>query len=165
MTGKGRLSATNLASHQHLGCDLFLYNVYHGLENHNAYNSKDNPKISELSKAQFERGNDWEAMLFHWLDMEGLLLTVASGPLDGWDIREIIELDERSHFFIAGLRFWPPNVALKAAFKEAGSNPVEFGLAKPDLLEVSREEDGSWAWRVIDAKSSKAVHVRITLSS
>ena len=161
MMGKGRLSATNLAVHQHLSCDLFLHNIYHG-SHHLAYSDAthtDNRQPSELSKAQFDRGNRWESTLFQWLDREGLLLTVFSGPLDGHDIREIVDIDERPHFFVAGLHFWPPNDALREEFKKAGTSPVDFSLAKPDLVEILKGEDGSFCWRVIDAKASKSVQV------
>jgi len=114
---------------------------------------------AELSKAQFERGNDWEATLFSWLDERNMLLTVISRPLDGDDLRELIELDDRDHFFIAGLSFWPPKDKLNAEFARAGTSPVEFGLFKPDLLEICKEE-GTVTWKVIDAKASKDVKVK-----
>lgn len=72
MHGKGTLSATNLATSHHLGCDLYLHHAYHGSDLAKGRLSLP----SELSKAQFERGNDWESTLFTWLDEEGLLLTV-----------------------------------------------------------------------------------------
>jgi hypothetical protein len=155
-----RLSATNIAAHHHLSCDLFLHNVYHGSPSL----STGNPP-SELSKAQFERGNDWEAKLCSWLDAEGLLLTVLSRPLTADDLREIIDIDERSHFYIAGLTFWPPREALAAEFLRAGTNPVEFGLFKPDLLEITRSDDGSVNWKIIDAKASKEVKVNALYNS
>jgi hypothetical protein len=176
---KGWLTATNLATHQHLRCDLYLHNVYHDRRQRNRHSltvdgnilnvgAKANaskytitakrPITSEFSKAQFDRGNEWEANLFQWLDKTGLLLTVSSGPLQGHDIWKIVDLDERLHFFVAGLEF-SPNHALREGFRKAGMGWVEFGMAKPDLLEIKRWEDRSFTWRVIDAKASKVVKV------
>lgn len=155
MSGKGTLSATNLASAYHLGCDLYLHHVYHRSD---IQNSQLNSP-SELSKAQFERGNEWEAALFRWLDDENLLLRVGSGPLDGGEILEVIQFDERDHFFVTGLSFWPPKKALATKFSAAGTQPIYFGLAKPDLIEVTRNNDGSITWKVIDAKAS--THMKV----
>lgn len=155
MRGKGTLSATNLASAHHLGCDLYLHNAYHGSDL--VKNRLNAP--SQLSKAQFERGNDWEATLLHWLDDEGLLLTVLSTSLEASEIEEIIQFDEREHFFVAGLSFWPPKEALAAEYSKAGTIPVEFGLAKPDLVEITRQQNGSIIWKVIDAKASQEIKV------
>jgi hypothetical protein len=89
-----------------------------------------------------------------------MLLTVMAPPLDGDDLRDLIMLDERDHFYIAGLSFWPPKDKLAAEFARAGTTPVEFSLFKPDLLEIIREEDGFITWRVIDAKASKGIKVK-----
>ncbi|KAJ7209787.1 hypothetical protein GGX14DRAFT_364698 [Mycena pura] len=153
-----RLSATNLAAYHHFTCDLYLYNVYHyrGVAR--------NADLPELSKANLERGLDWEqSCLFPFLDRGDLLLTVPSTPIDGNALSANIEADDRDHFFVAGITFWPPP-ELKQRFLSAGSDPVDFGLAKPDLLEITRTATGI-VWKVIDAKSSKAVktshHVQI----
>ncbi|RDB25120.1 hypothetical protein Hypma_007621 [Hypsizygus marmoreus] len=160
MSSKASLSATNLAVHHHLNCDLYLHNVYHSQPRLQS-GFQDVP---ELSKAQFQRGNDWEESLFAWLDHENLLLRVPSAPVDPDCLLENIQADNRNHFFIAGLTFRPPHDALKARFVEAGTEPIIFGLAKPDLLEIIRIEAGV-RWRVIDAKASAGVktshHVQI----
>jgi len=39
-----------------------------------------------------------------------------------------------------------------------GNRPVNFGLAKPDLVEVVHREN-KIVWKVIDGKASKAVKV------
>jgi hypothetical protein len=154
-----QLAAANLATHHHLDCDLFLHNVYHGSPSLSSGNAP-----SELSKAQFERGSDWEAKLLSWLDAEGLLLTSPSRPLTADDLHEIIGADKRSHFYIAGLSFQPPRDALASEFSRVGTTPVEFGLFKPDLLEITRSDDGGYVnWKVIDAKASKGV--KVTTSS
>ena|SRR5882762_800920 len=149
------LSATNLASAHHLGCDLYLHHAYYGFETQR--NRVSTP--SELSKAQFARGNDWESTLFRWLDEEGLLLTVHSRALEADEIFEILQFEERDHFFVAGLSFWPPKDALAAEFLKAETQSVAFGLAKPDLVEFTRGQDGSITWKVIDAKASPAMKV------
>ncbi|KAF8963694.1 hypothetical protein BDZ97DRAFT_1819948, partial [Flammula alnicola] len=70
----------------------------------------------------------------------------------------------RSHFFITGLSFWAPQAKLTERFVQARTEPLNFGLAKPDLVEIKRTGD-SVQWRVIDAKASKQVktshHIQI----
>lgn len=153
----GSLSATNLANHHHFHCDLYLHYIYHGTDA-NIPGASNKP--SELAKAQFERGLDWEASLYGWLDAQDMLMTVESGLLDASALQELIEIDERSHFFITGLQFWPPNEAFAKRYAEHEQEPVKFGMAKPDLLEVRKQNDRSTTWRVVDAKSSKEVKVR-----
>lgn len=75
-------------------------------------------------------------------------------------MQEVIEIDERDHFFVTGLVLKPPDAAFKAFFRANGHNPVQFSIAKPDLLEVRKEKDGTIRWQVIDAKSSSNVKVR-----
>lgn len=166
--GKHSLSATKLAIHHHLKCDLFLHNSYHGHEI-GSFRKKSGKikesKVGELVKAQFKRGNAWEKALFAWLDAQGLLLHVhSSGPLEPSEIKDIISFDERPHFFIAGLYFKPPSDAFAGRFAGNGFTPVEFGIAKPDLLEVKRA-NGKTQWQVIDAKASKEVKVRKTYAA
>jgi hypothetical protein len=180
MTHEGRLTATNLATHQHLGCNLYLHNVYHNHRQRNRHSSTDGGNIlsvgakvnasentnkakrptSELTMAHFDRGNEWEAYLFQWLDRKGLRLPMPSDPKQGHNICEIVNRDKRLHFFISGLEFWPNDV-LQEEFPKTGMGPVQFGLAKPDLLEIERSENGSFMWRVIDAKASKVVKVNV----
>ena len=156
MSRKGTLSATNLAIYHHLSCDLYLHNVYHG-----PAGPRPTSTSSEILKAQFERGTDWESLLFSWLDKGCLLLrvlTVPSIPLQANKLREDIQADGRMHFFIAGLTFWPPKEALKAHFLENGTECVNFGLAKLDLLEIILGDDGCITWKV-EVKASNVVKV------
>ena len=155
------LSATNLANHHHFHCDLYLHYIYHGTEDAPS-STASGP--SELAKAQFERGIDWETGLYKWLDDQELLLTVESGVLDVLALQTLIEYDERDHFFITGVAFWPPNDAFAERYDREGNVPVKFGLAKPDLLEVRKTQDGTVLWRIIDAKSSKEMKVSIDLA-
>ena len=154
MSAKNTLSATNLALYHHYNCDLYVHNVYN--DNRRKSTRQDPP---EISKAHFKRGNDWEAFLFSWLDENDLLLTIPSMPVNGSDLIENLLADGRDHFFLAGLSFWPPNDELKIKFFEAGVEPINFGLAKPDLLEFTRTSEGLFTWKVIDAKASNAVKV------
>ncbi|KAJ7647709.1 hypothetical protein FB45DRAFT_987359 [Roridomyces roridus] len=151
-----RLSATNLAAHHHLNCDLYLHNVYH-----RRGTPSEAKEPSPLQEAAFERGLDWEACLLPFLDEQDLLLTIPSNPIDADALSANLEADDRDHFFVAGLTFWPPE-QLKQKFGAA--IPVNFGLAKPDLVEITRTPHGI-TWKVVDAKASKAVktshHVQI----
>jgi hypothetical protein len=152
------LSATNLAVHHHLNCDLYLHYVYHGSPGSDADGDTTHGPSALLS-AQFERGLEWERRLFKWLDDSDLLLTILSPVTDGLALRTTIECDERTHFFIAGLAFWPPNDAFAQTYDYHGLDAVRFGLAKPDLVEIQRRANGVILWRIIDAKSSKAMKV------
>lgn len=156
MSPKRSLTATNLAVYQQLDCDLYIHNVYNGSGGSAAHTGTASP--SELSKAHFKRGLDWEACLYSWLDRSRLLLKVPAIPLDPYSLLENILADDRKHFFITGLSFWPPQTELAARFSSFGNEPLTFGLAKPDLLEIRQTDKGIY-WRVIDAKASKHVKV------
>ncbi|EIN06560.1 hypothetical protein PUNSTDRAFT_24760, partial [Punctularia strigosozonata HHB-11173 SS5] len=165
------LSATNLATYHHLQCDLYLHSVYHRAPVSALTANKDGkghtpaPRPGATSRAHFSRGLKWEHDLLHALDRANQLLTILSVPVPHDGLIATIDCDERDHFYIANASFWPPQRALDALYAQAGiSNPVRFGLAKPDLIEVKRAE-GVTTWRVIDAKSSASVktahHVQI----
>ncbi|KAJ3748603.1 hypothetical protein DFH05DRAFT_580966 [Lentinula detonsa] len=164
MNGKGSFSATDLARYHHYNCELFIYNTYNGVENPRAHIDQAHDSPTMLDAAQFKRGNDWEAHLLTWLDEENLLLTVPSHPLKGEDFVENVLADERDHFFVSGISIMPPQEHFDEMYRKAGLEPVKFGLAKPDLIEVVRSQDGVM-WKVIDAKASRAVktshHVQI----
>ncbi|KAF9529718.1 hypothetical protein CPB83DRAFT_868907 [Crepidotus variabilis] len=164
MNTKRSLTATNLAVYQHLNCDLYIHNVYHGAVASAANPGSGSASPSELAKAQYKRGLDWESSLYTWLDESNLLLKVPSLPSDGETLLENIFADDRKHFFVTGLTFLPPQAKLSKKFEAAGTTPLTFGLAKPDLLEIKRTTDGI-EWRVIDAKASRNVksshHIQI----
>lgn len=167
MSRNASLSATNIAVHHHLNCDLYVHNVYwQGTSRPNPDFKSTVPKHkldSELLRAQFKRGTDWEDNLDRWLDDSDLLLRVPTVPLEIDTLIENIQADERDHFFIANLTFFPPQDNLNKKFHEIGSTPVKFGLAKPDLLEITRISGGV-KWKVIDAKASKTVKVSYRLA-
>lgn len=155
------LSATNLAIHHHLNCDLYIHYIYHGCKPDEVQDGTPGPYsgFSELVKAQFERGLDWERKLFKWLDDQDMLLTILPALTDANTLLTIIDFDVRDHFYIAGLAFKPPNETFEMTYARNDKTPVQFGVAKPDLLEIKRQEDGTILWRVIDAKSSKSMKV------
>lgn len=153
------LTATNLAEHQHRQCDLFIHKTYHNQPSTPPSSNKPRHGPPELVKAQYQRGMDWEGILFSWLRESDLLLRVPSIPLESEHLLENIQLDERRHFFISGLNFIPPQDELNNIYEELGETHVAFGLAKPDLLEITKTTGGI-QWRVIDAKASKFVKVR-----
>lgn len=156
MDGKHSLSATNLSVYQHLNCNLYIHNVYNG-SSQGTPDTTSSP--SELTKAQCQRGLDWETSLYSWLGRSHLLLKVPSIPLEASSLLENIQADDRNHFFITGLSFWPPQARLAEMFAHTQTEPFNFGLAKPDLLEIKRTNDGVITWRVLDAKASKHVKV------
>lgn len=165
--GKKSLSATNLAIHHHLQCDLYLYNTYNGSQHLDDHNDAAGAQFgsdvtSTITAAHLSRGNDWETKLLSWLDKKCLLVRVASSALEGDDLQALVDctLDEREHFFISGLALKPPSKALQRNFQEHGNahQSVQFGVAKPDLLEI-KFEDGIVKWQVIDAKASDSVKV------
>lgn len=148
-----------MAMHHHLQCDLFLYNSYHGIQDRSQEGNNSRFSTPKLLKATFSRGEQWECRLLSWLDRKDLLLRVTGSVLEGQDIQEIIELEEREHFFISGLAFRPPNADFESSFQVNGQLPIRFSTVKPDLVEIRREESGFVRWQVIDAKSSSNVKV------
>lgn len=152
------LTATNLAQYHHLNCDLYIHNVYHK-HPEPAPERFSYPKSRLLLTSQYERGIDWETTLYSWLDESDLLLKVPGLPLQADVLLENILADERDHFFITGITFNPPKHQLQELFFRAGTEQVNFGVGKPDLLEIVRDERGI-TWTVIDAKASKAVKVK-----
>ncbi|TEB37698.1 hypothetical protein FA13DRAFT_1621598 [Coprinellus micaceus] len=155
------LSATNLAAYHHLNCDLYLHHVYHKHTQPTTPEGFDRSGDQLLVESQYQRGLNWEATLYSWLDQSDLLLKVPGLPLQADVLLENILADEREHFFIAGITYSPPQHRLQELFFRAGTEPVEFGTGKPDLVEIRRDGHGI-TWKVIDAKASKAVKARST---
>lgn len=154
------LSATNISSYHHYKCDRFLYNTYYGETSRRGVT-----EMSAVLEAQLKRGNKWEAELFSWLNEQNLLAQVVSSVLDATDIQAVIESDERNHFYIAGLHFFPPIEAFKKEYEKNGTRMPQFSIAKPDLLEIWRSEDGSYYWQILDAKASLNTKVSLTFDT
>lgn len=152
------LSPTQLAIYHHNHCELYLWNAYQS--NKRQLGSSKEPDA--LTKAQFERGNDWEKLLVTWLDNEGLLLTVGGPTLSGQDVLSILDFEDRTHFFVHGLKFQSPNFGEDFKRYGNGSKSVKFGTAKPDFIEFTRDK-GRLIWRVVDAKASKKAKVDLLL--
>jgi hypothetical protein len=156
-----RLTATNLAVYHHNHCELYLWNTYRGKPALFRKDVADEP--APLTKAHFERGNEWERSLISWLDREGLLLALGAPLLTGEDLTSLVQLEERNRFFVYGLKFQSPNFDEDFERYGNGSRRVNFGVAKPDLVEFTRTEDGHFLWQVVDAKASKRAKVFISL--
>jgi hypothetical protein len=152
---KASLSATNIAAYHHLNCDLYLWNTY----NEPVAQTDSPQETSEISRAQFHRGLEWESTLFAWLDESNMLIRVPPSPMEAEILMENILADDREHFFIAGLCFWPPYQQLAERYQALGVQPVKFGVGKPDLVEITRQGDRA-IWKVVDAKASRGVKVR-----
>ncbi|PPQ71223.1 hypothetical protein CVT26_011001 [Gymnopilus dilepis] len=146
------LSATNLGVFQHLDCELYIHKAYHNPRR--AFDAI-GPRKSE-EKAVFQKGLDWESHLLTFLDDSNMLLRIPTRLVDGRTLLENILAEDRPHFFISGIAFRPPREKLQADFDRYKSPPLEFGVAKPDLLEVTKTDEGL-LWRIIDAKSSNFV--------
>lgn len=153
------LSPTDLAAYHHLNCDLYLHNAYYRkVRPTTILETPERPRGQPLAASQFKRGLDWESTLYSWLDDSGLLLTVPGIHIQADVLLENILADERNYFFITGITFPAPQHGFRQRFAAAGVEPVNFGVAKPDLLEVRRGEAGI-VWKVVDAKASKTVKV------
>ena len=161
---KGTISATNLAAYHHYQCDLYLYNTYHGPrvvvadEGQRNHQGRGNT-TSAITGARLSRGVDWESTLLDWLDKQDLLVRVSSGALDAAELKSLIELilDEHEHVFITGLALRPPESVFQVFFDKFKTRPVKFAVAKLDLLEIKRDQNGLMKWQVIDAKASTDV--------
>lgn len=153
----GHLSPTNLATFHYNHCELYLWNAYNSQHTDIKGSSNPNP----LTNAQFERGVDWEDSIVSWLDAQGLLLSLSGPILTGDNIVSILQLEDRERFFVYGLKFQSPSFEEEFDKRLNGSRVVNFGVAKPDLVEFRRSADNRLTWKVIDAKASKKAKVEI----
>jgi hypothetical protein len=111
--------------------------------------------------AQFQRGLDWKAFLFHRLSLLDQLVCVdPSMPKTAIEIRDIIlqaTASANSTKYVVNLTFQSPSFTQELL--QYGSSPsgVAFGVVKPDILKVTRGDDHEIVWEVIDANSSSAL--------
>jgi hypothetical protein len=152
------LSPTNIATYYHNNCQLYLHNTYHrALDG----GEKKQTETSPLVAAQFQRGLDWEDSLFHRLSsLDQLVRVDSSVPKTAIEIRDIIleaAASANSPKYIVNLAFQSPSFTQELL--QYGSSPsgVTFGVAKPDILKITRRDDHEVIWEVIDAKSSSAL--------
>lgn len=148
------VTATDIGSFYHLSCQLALWKTFHN--GHQP--GRGGRRISEITRATFTRGDEWERIVVRRLEEQNLILRhSASVPFDSE-----VENDPRNHFYVIGGSFRRENL-FKNEYISRGFQQVTFGTIKPDLIEVfKRVEDGKLIveWRVIDVKSSKAMKVR-----
>ena len=149
------LSATQLAASHHTACDLQLWKQYH------ADSSPINrPEPTSIAQAHFARGRSWEEHLLRSLEARGVLVRLDERQvLDGAQLASIMRTEgmKRPRVYLSGVAFRP---ALEERYRSAGREPVRLGVAKPDLIEITRD-GSSLVWHVIDAKSSANVKARM----
>ncbi|KIM22774.1 hypothetical protein M408DRAFT_279472 [Serendipita vermifera MAFF 305830] len=152
------LSPTNVATYYHNQCHLYLHNAYHRPHDIIKATPKD---VSPLSAAQFQRGLEWESRLFRWLEVQNKLvrLDATSPPKTAAQIRDLFvetgnALDVESSRYIVNLTFKSPAFEHELGLVKGSRLPVAFGVAKPDLVKITRVSKDVIEWEVIDAKAS-----------
>lgn len=152
------LSPTNIATYHHNNCQLYLHNTYHRTLDGG---EKKQIEPSSMTAAQFQRGLDWEDSLFRTLSsLDKLVRVDPSVPKTAIEIRDIIleaGASANSTKYIINLTFQSPSFTQELL--QYGSSPsgVAFGVAKPDILKITRHDDHEIIWEIIDAKSSSAL--------
>jgi hypothetical protein len=161
------LSPTRLAIYHQNHCDWYLHQSFHRLASGPAREvatapSGDPSEVAApaITTAHFQRGIEWEARLFDHLERRGQLLRLPPQITTHEQIRHIIieSVSVKNICYISNVIFQSPSFEEELA--KFGSAPLPhrlFGIAKPDLIQVSRLETGEIAWEVIDAKSSTCI--------
>ena len=150
------LTASNLNSFFHFGCQLELWKSFH--EGHRPGLQEPPPPIS---RAHISRGHQWEKRLVHRLNAQNLILKISKRT----SFQAQVEGDPRDHFYVVNSEFKDRNI-FRNEFLARKTAPVTFGSFKPDFIEVwKRLEEGRLVieYHVIDAKASYALHVRFSL--
>src|SRR5271169_6876680 len=146
------LTASNLKSFYHFGCQLELWKSFH--EGH-LPKKRDPP--SSISMAHIKRGYRWESLLVKQLNEQNLILRFSNGT----PLLSQIEKDPRDHFYIINASFKDKDL-FKREFLARGVTPVAFGSLKPDFIEIwkrVKNEKRIIEYHIIDAKASKSVQV------
>jgi hypothetical protein len=152
MTEHEYLTASDLKSFYHFGCQLELWKSVH--EGHIS-NARGRP--SPISMAHINRGYKWENLLVKRLDEQNLILRLSSNTT----FRSQVERDPRNHFYVINSSFKNRNL-FQNEFIARRTTPIAFGTLKPDFIEVwKRVVNGrlSIEYHIIDAKASKSVQV------
>jgi len=154
------LSPTNVGTYYHNQCQLYVHNAFHRPPG--TRNATKAP--SPLVVAQFQRGLEWEARLFRWLDVADQLvrLDATAEPKTALEIRDLFldigrELSTDKTKYIANLVFQSPSFKKELARFRSDPAGVTFGVAKPDLIKITRPSSEVITWEVIDAKSSSGL--------
>lgn len=150
------LTASNLNSFYHFGCQLELWKSFH--EGH-LPQKRDPP--SSISMAHIKRGHLWENLLVKRLSKQNLILQFSGSV----PFLSQIERDHRDHFYIINSSFKDGNLFAKE-FEARRVTPVAFGRFKPDFIEVwkrVKNEKKVIEYHIIDAKASKSIQVSLFL--
>ena len=146
------LTASNLNSFFHFGCQLELWKSFHEGHVPRRYESP-----SSISRAHISRGHQWEKSLIRCLDAENLILRMSKRTT----FEAQVVADPRNHFYVINSEFKERNLFVNE-YLSRRTTPVAFGTFKPDFIEVwKRVELGRLVidYHVIDAKASYALHV------
>ncbi|KAJ3049779.1 hypothetical protein HK097_009221 [Rhizophlyctis rosea] len=77
------------------------------------------------------------------------------------DLARLILSETRKHYFLVDVALSAPD--FQDSFASHGSNPISFGVFKPDFIEIhvaqTAENHRTIDWRVIDAKASRKVKI------
>ena len=138
------LSATQLAGYHHTACDLQLWKQYHADSSPSS-----GPEPTSIAKSLFERGRSWEERLLLSLEERGLLVRLDERQVIDGATAMRTEGASRPRVYLSVVAFRPP--AFAERYRAAGREPIRFGVAKPDLIEVTRD-GASLIWHVTDAK-------------
>ena len=156
MTEHQYITASDLKSFYHFGCQLELWKSVH-----EGHLPQTRGRPSPISMAHINRGYKWENLLVKQLDGRNMILRFSPSA----SLRSQIENDPRNHFYIINSSFKDRNL-FENEFVARGVTPVAFGTLKPDFIEIwKRAVNGKLAieYHIIDAKASKSVQVVASL--
>ncbi|KAJ3045110.1 hypothetical protein HDV00_011835 [Rhizophlyctis rosea] len=156
---KGYLTATDLGRYHVHFCQKFIWLAHDARKN----GKRGGAETSQLTQARFDKGNKWETRLRDRLTADGLIAH-APGTLSSInDLASLMLNESRSHYIIVDVVLSPPD--FQDQFLAHESNPINFGIFKPDFIEIHAEESPddpahrTIHWRVIDAKASRRVKI------